>query len=81
VLVQTRNLPESRDEESQRVVVVLVKGEPGRDVLVLFNHSVTKAVSPKPAGAEMSVSLRCNPAFNRSIRRGRGIWLRRGGEM
>ena len=28
-------------------------------------------VLPKPAGAEMRVSLRFSPAFNRSIRRGR----------
>ena len=34
-------------------------------------HSLTSVVFPKPAGAEMRVSLRCRPSFSRSIRRGR----------
>ena len=34
-------------------------------------HSLSSVVLPKPAGAEMSVSLWCSPAFNRSIKRGR----------
>jgi hypothetical protein len=36
-------------------------------------------VLPKPAGAEMRVSLRCRPSFNRSIKRGRGTMPGRGG--
>ena len=35
-------------------------------------HSLTSVVLPKPAGAEMRVSLRCRPSFSRSIRRGGG---------
>jgi len=34
-------------------------------------HSLTSVVFPKPAGAEMRTSLRCRPALNCSIRRGR----------
>ncbi|MCD4753524.1 MAG: hypothetical protein K8R40_10670 [Anaerolineaceae bacterium] len=32
-------------------------------------HSLTSVVFPKPAGAEMRVSLHSKPSFNRSIRR------------
>src|SRR5919202_456111 len=43
-------------------------------------HSPTSVVFPKPAGAEMRVSLRCSPSFSRSIRRGRRTAFgRRGG--
>src|SRR5512139_3245032 len=43
-------------------------------------HSLTRVVLPKPAGAEMSVSLPSSPSFIRSIRRGRGTrFLRTGG--
>src|SRR5262249_42633636 len=35
------------------------------------SHSPTSVVFPKPAGAEMRVSLRCSPSFRRSVRRGR----------
>ena len=37
----------------------------------LSNHSVTNVDLPNPAGAEIRVSLRCNPMFNSVIRRGR----------
>jgi hypothetical protein len=36
-------------------------------------------VFPKPAGAEMRVSLQCRLSFSRSIKRGRNTTLRRGG--
>ena len=42
-------------------------------------HALTSVVLPKPAGAEMSVSLRCSPAFSRSIRRERRTTFGRGG--
>src|SRR4030066_2047311 len=42
-------------------------------------HSLTSVVLPKPAGAEMRVSLQCMPSFNRLIRRGRWTILGRGG--
>ena len=35
-------------------------------------HPLSSVVLPKPAGAEIRVSLRWMPAFSRSIRRGRG---------
>src|SRR5207237_5558802 len=35
------------------------------------SHSLTSVVFPKPAGAEMRVSLPCSPSFSRSSRRGR----------
>jgi len=38
-------------------------------------------VLPKPAGAAMSVSLRCNPSFIRSVRRGRRTTFGRSGGM
>ena len=41
---------------------------PGR----LFANSLNSVVLPKPAGAEMTVSLRLRPACNRSISSGRG---------
>src|SRR6266516_2452706 len=41
-------------------------------------HSLTSVVFPKPAGAEMRVSLRCRPSFSRSIRRGRLTTFGRG---
>jgi len=46
-------------------------------------HSLTSVVLPKPAGAEMRVTLgvRCSPAFNRSIRCWRRTTLGRGGGM
>ena len=44
-------------------------------------HSLTSVVLPKPAGAEMSASLRCRPSLSRSIKRGRGTALGRGGGM
>jgi hypothetical protein len=44
---------------------------------------LTNVVLPKPAEAEMSVSLQpiANPLFSRSIKRGRGTMLGRGGGM
>ena len=48
-------------------------------------HSLTSVVLPKPAGAEMRVSVRPKPwlwrrpSFSRSIRRGRRTTLGRGG--
>jgi hypothetical protein len=58
--------PSSRDSQ--------VTGRPQ-----LATHSLTIVVLPKPAGAEMRVSLPCRPSFSRSSRRGRGIILGRGG--
>ena len=42
-------------------------------------HSLTSVVLPKPAGAEIRVSLPCRPSFSRSTRRGRRTTLGRGG--
>ena len=42
-------------------------------------HSLTSVVLPKPAGAEMRVSLPTNPSIHRSIRRGRRTILGRDG--
>src|SRR5438876_11384492 len=43
------------------------------------SHSLRSVVLPKPAGAEIRVSLRCSPSFNRAIRRGRRTTFVRGG--
>ena len=42
-------------------------------------HALTSVVLPKPAGAEMRVSLRCKPSFRRLLKRGRGTRSGRGG--
>src|SRR4029453_8108551 len=42
---------------------------------------LTSVVLPKPAGAEMRVSLRRRPALNRSNRRGRRIAFGAGGRI
>ncbi len=39
---------------------------------LLLSHLLGSMVLPKPAGAEIIVSLRLSPLFNCSIRRGRG---------
>ena len=50
-----------------------------RLTLTAATHSLTSVDLPKPAGAEMRVSLPCRPSFSRSIRRGRRTTLGRGG--
>src|SRR5436190_807770 len=44
-------------------------------------QALTSVVLPKPAGAEISVNLRCRPAFNRSTKRGRSTAFGGGGGM
>ena len=65
--------------ESGEVVISFVQRQPGHGALAAGDHSLTSVVLPKPAGAEMRVSLRCRPAFNRSIRRGRRTTLAEAG--
>jgi hypothetical protein len=54
-------------------------GEP--DTCRPWIHSANRVVLPKPAGAEIRVSLRCSPWLRRSTRRGRRTRLRRRGGM
>src|SRR5690242_15862244 len=42
-------------------------------------HALDRVVFPKPAGADIRVSLRWSPAFSRAIRRGRTTTFGRGG--
>jgi hypothetical protein len=42
-------------------------------------HALARLVFPKPAGAEIRVSLRCSPSFSRAIRSARSTAFCRGG--
>ena len=63
-----------RVHEDAQLVVVFIKGEPGRGAIDRL-HPLRPAVSScqSPAGAHTSVTLPLSPAFKRSRRRARGI--------